>query len=147
MGTAQGETPHLDTIHKFLTLYRYLRKYSRRLHEQGISGRTVAALRYLLEAGPVTIGQLRDYLYISHSTTSELVARMAKMGYVTRTRSEADNRVVFVDLTPSGREIADQTSLGGIPLLREKLKSLPPERLAAIDEAMAEMLRLLEIAR
>jgi DNA-binding MarR family transcriptional regulator len=146
MGTAQDETPHLGTIHKFLTLYRYLRKYSRRLHEQGISGRTVAALRYLLEAGPVTVGQLCDYLYISHSTTSELVARLAKEGYVTRTRSEADNRVVFVDLTPSGREIAEQTSLGGIPLLREKLKSLPPERLAAIDEAMAEMLRLLEIA-
>jgi DNA-binding MarR family transcriptional regulator len=146
MDTAQDKTLHVETIHKFLTLYRYLRKYSRRLHEQGISGRKVATLRYLLEAGPVTIGQLRDYLYISHSTTSELAARLAKMGYVTRTRSEADNRVVIVDLTPSGREIAEQTSLGGIPLLREKLKSLPPERLAAIDEAMAEMLRLLEIA-
>jgi DNA-binding MarR family transcriptional regulator len=145
MATAQDETPHLDTIHKFLTLYRYLRKYSRRMHEQGISGRKVATLRHLLEAGPVTIGQLRDYLYISHSTTSELVARLAKKGYVTRTRSETDNRVVLVDLTPSGRQVTERTSLGGIPLLREKLKSLPPERLAVIDEAMTEMLRLLEI--
>jgi DNA-binding MarR family transcriptional regulator len=146
MVTAQDESPHLDVIHKFLTLYRYLRKYSRRLHEEGISGRTVAALRYLLEAGPVTIGQLHDYLYISHSTTSELVARLEKSGYVTRTRSDADNRVVIVDLTPSGREIAGQTSLGGIPLLRERFKALPPERLAIIDEAMTEMLQLLEIA-
>lgn len=146
MVSAQDETLYLETIHKFLTLYRYLRKYSRRLHEEGISGRTVAALRYLLEAGPATIGQLHDYLFISHSTTSELVARLVKMGYVTRTRSDADNRVVIVDLTPPGREIAGQTSLGGIPLLREQLKTLPPERLAVINEAMTEMLHLLEIA-
>ena len=146
MDTAQDETLYLEAIHKFLTLYRYLRKYSRHMHEKGISGRKVATLRYLLEAGPVTIGQLRDYLYISHSTTSELVARLAKKGYVTRTRSAADNRVVIVDLTPPGREIAEQTPPGGIPLLRERLKSLPPERLAVIDEAMTEMLHLLEIA-
>jgi DNA-binding MarR family transcriptional regulator len=146
MVIAQDETAHLDVIHKFLTLYRYLRKYSRRLHEQGISGRTVAALRYLLEAGSATIGQLHDYLYISHSTTSELVARLEKSGYVTRTRSAADNRVVIVALTPSGREIAGRTSLGGFPLLRERLKTLPPERLAIIDAAMTEMLHLLEIA-
>ena len=146
MSTGQDETLYLEAIHKLLSLYRYLRKYSRRMHEKGISGRKVATLRYLLEAGPGTIGQLRDYLYISHSTTSELVARLAKKGYVTRTRSAADNRVVIVDLTPPGREIAEQTPPGGIPLLRERLKSLPPERLAVIDEAMTEMLHLLEIA-
>ena len=146
MNSPQDETLYLEAIHKFLSLYRYLRKYSRRLHEKGISGRKVATLRCLLEAGPVTIGQLCDYLYISHSTTSELVAHLAKKGYVTRTRSAADNRVVIVDLTPPGREIAEQTPPGGIPLLRERLKSLPPERLAVIDEAMTEMLHLLEIA-
>jgi DNA-binding MarR family transcriptional regulator len=146
MDAVRDETLYLGTIHKFLSVYRYLRKYSRRMHEEGISGRKVTMLRHLLEAGPATIGQLRDYLYISHSSTSELVTRLAQEGFVTRTRSAADNRVVIVDLTPSGREIAEQTSLGGIPLLRERLKALPPERLAAIDEAMTEMLHLLEIS-
>jgi len=36
--------------------------------------------------------------------------------------------------------------LGGIPLLRERLKALPQERLRVINEAMTEMLQLLGIA-
>ena len=145
MHSPQDESLYLETIHKFLSLYRHLRKYSRRMHDEGISGRKIATLRYLFEAGPVTIGQLRDYLYISHSTTSELVAHLAGKGYVTRTRSDADNRVVIVELTPSGRGIAEQTSLGGVPLLRERLRMLPQDQLAVIDEAMTEMLQLLEV--
>jgi len=132
-------------MHIFLSLYRHLRRYSRQMQERGLSGRQVAALRYLLEAGPRTIGQLRDYLYIGDSSTSELVASMEQAGYVTRTRSEEDNRVVLVALTPAGRAVACQAPLGGIPLLREKLKALPPERLAAIRDALAELKDLLEL--
>ncbi len=135
-----------ETMHAFLGLYRYLRRHARQMQEQGLSGREVAALRYLLENGPRTIGQLRDYLYIGESSTSELIARMEHAGQVARARSEADSRVVLVSLTPVGREMAEKTALEGIPLLREKLKALPPERLTAIRAALAELEELLEIA-
>jgi DNA-binding MarR family transcriptional regulator len=141
----QDEALFLETIHTFLTVYRYLRKYSRCLHSKGFSGRKIATLRYLMEAEPLTIGQLRDYLCISDSTTSELVAKLEDAGCVERARSEEDNRVVLVSLTPSGREFAQSAPLGGIPLLRERLKALPPERLALIHEALAEIKQTLEI--
>ncbi len=141
------EAPFLGVVHKFLILYRYMRKYSRQIQGHGIRGRQFSALRYLLDAGPLTIGQLRDYLYISNSTTSELVSRLEDVGYVTRTRCKRDNRVVFVDLTSSGREIAEHAPLGGIPLLREKLKTLSPERLAVIDDALDQILALMEIKK
>ena len=143
--TGQDETLFLETIHTFLTVYRYLRKYSRQLHSEGFSGRKIATLRYLLEAAPLTIGQLRDYLYISDSTTSELVAKLEDAGCVQRTRSKEDNRVVLVSLTPSGRESAQSAPLGGIPLLRERLKVLPPKRAAMIHEALIEIKQMLEI--
>lgn len=139
------ETLHTETINRFLTVYRYLRRYSRQLQQTGISGRKMAALRYLLEAGPCTVGQLRRYLYISDSSTSQLIASLEHKGYVKRVRSEADNRVVIVSLTPAGRETSSNTQLGGMPLLREKLKTLPPERLARIHAAMTDMMDLLEI--
>jgi DNA-binding MarR family transcriptional regulator len=135
----------VETMHAFLSLYRYLRRHSRQMQEQGLSGRQVATLRYLLEAAPRTIGQLRDYLYISDSSTSELVASMEQAGHVSRTRSEADNRVVLVALTEAGRDLARQTPLAGLPLLREKLVALPPGRLAAIRDALAELKELLEV--
>jgi len=141
----QDEALFLETIQTFLIVYRYLRQYSRQLHSEGFSGRKIATLRHLLEAGPLTIGQLRDYLYISDSTTSELVAKLEEAGCVERTRSEEDNRVVLVSLTPSGHESAQSAPLGGIPLLRERLKALPPERVALIHEALTEIKHILEI--
>ncbi len=140
-----GRELFAETIHAFLSVYRYLRRYSRQVQEKGLSGRQVSTLRYLLEAGPQTIGQLRDYLYLNDSTTSELVTRLEQAGLVVRSRSGSDSRVVFVHLTPAGRETALRIPLGGIPLLRERLKRLPPDRLARIRDAMRELGELLEI--
>jgi DNA-binding MarR family transcriptional regulator len=134
-----------EATRKFLTVYRYLRRSSRQMHQEGVSGRKLSALRYLHETGPHTVGEICDYLYVSDSGASELVARLEKMGFVTRTRSSTDNRVVIVDLTPAGRELAQEPPRGGVSLLRERLRALPEERLSVIDEALAELLTLLEI--
>jgi DNA-binding MarR family transcriptional regulator len=116
------------------------------MQSQGLSGRKIAALRYLLEAGELSIGQLRDYLYINDSSTSELVTQLEQAGYITRVRSSTDSRVVIITLTPAGKETAQSVPLGGIPLLRERLKALPPERLALIHSALSELRELLGIA-
>jgi DNA-binding MarR family transcriptional regulator len=134
-----------DTIHTFLQLHRYLRNYARRARAEGISGRKISALRRLLDSGPQTIGQLSDYHYVCDSSASEMVSELEQAGYVTRARSELDNRVVVVELTPAGRDFAENAPLGGIPLLRERLRELPAERLSAIDEALAELVHLLGI--
>jgi DNA-binding MarR family transcriptional regulator len=139
-----NETLYRETIQKLLFLYRYLRRYGRQMHEEGVSGRKISTLRYLIEAGPFTIGQLSDYLCISDSSTSAMIAWLESNGYVTRTRSKEDNRVVLVDVTPAGQEIVQRTPLGGIPLLREALKTLPSERLGVVHDAMETMVGLLE---
>ena len=133
-----------QTIQEFISLYRYLRHYGRRMHQEGISGRKISTLRYLAEAGPLTVGQLSDYLCINDSSTSTTIADLQKRGYVTRTRSPEDNRVVLVEITEQGRELLTHTPLGGIPLLREALKTLPPDRLALVHEALETMNELLE---
>jgi DNA-binding MarR family transcriptional regulator len=56
-----------------------------------------------------------------------------------------DNRVVHVDLTPAGREILQGTPLGGVPLLRQALQTLPAERLSVINAAMTDLVHLLEL--
>ena len=145
MEKTDQEALYTATINKFLTMYRHLRQYSRQMQQEGVSGRKIAALRHLRQSGPLTIGQLSDYLYISDSSTSELIARLQKKGLVTRTRSASDNRVVIVDLTDAGREFIDNAHLGGVSLLRETLRTLPQERLALINEAITEIMRLLEI--
>ena len=133
-----------QTIQEFLSLYRYLRHYGLQMHQEGISGRKISTLRYLAGAGPLTVGQLSDYLCINDSSTSTTITDLEERGYVTRRRSPEDNRVVLVEITDLGRELLAHTPLGGIPLLREVLKTLPPEHLTPIHEALKAMNELLE---
>jgi MarR family transcriptional regulator, organic hydroperoxide resistance regulator len=135
----------LDVIQKFLVLYRYVRHYARKTQCEGVRGRELSTLRYLNEAGPMTIGQVTQYLFLSASSASELVSRMEEAGYVTRRRSTEDSRVVFVELTAKGQVLAEETPLGGIPLLRERVKALSPERLRSIDEALSSLIEIMEI--
>jgi DNA-binding MarR family transcriptional regulator len=134
-----------EAIQTFLRIHRYLRTYARRVRAEGVSGRKIAALRRLFDAGAQTVGQLGDYHYISDSSASEMVSELVQAGYVTRTRSLTDQRVVLVELTPAGVEFARNAPLGGIPLLRERLRALPPQELEEIHAALAEIARLLEI--
>ena len=134
-----------EVIHKFLQMNRYLRQYARQISEQGVRPREFAVLQFLLEAGPATVGQVQTYLYRSAGTTSMIIAQLEEAGYVTRTRSEQDNRVVIVELTPAGRELALNTPLGGIVLLRHRLAGLAEARLQLLDEALAEIMRLMEV--
>jgi DNA-binding MarR family transcriptional regulator len=138
-------SPALVATQKFLSLYRYLRQYSQQMHNQGVRGREFATLRYLHEAGPRTIGQVQEYIYVSASATSEMLSRLEADGYVTRTRCKKDQRVVHVELTPEGRRLAEETPLGGIPLLRERIKSLSPEQLATVTSAFEMLLQVMEI--
>jgi DNA-binding MarR family transcriptional regulator len=134
-----------EVFHRFLRIQRFLRQHALQMNSQGISPRNYAALRFLLESGPATIGQIQAYLHKSPSTISALIAQLEDQGYLSRTRSREDNRVVIVDLTPAGRELAEHTPLGGLPLLRHQLRQLPHERLADLDHALTEMMALMEI--
>ena len=134
-----------ETFHRVLVLFRYVRKEARRMNSQGIKPREFAVLRFLLESGPATVGEVQAYLYQSASTTSGLIAKLEGKGHVTRTRSRDDNRVVIVQLTASGRNLAQNTPLSGLALLRRRLKTLPDERLQPINSALVEILELMEV--
>jgi DNA-binding MarR family transcriptional regulator len=70
---------------------------------------------------------------------------LEEAGYVTRTRSRQDNRVVIVELTPAGRDVAQNTPLAGLPLLRRRLRTLPQEQLQPIEAALAKIMELMEV--
>jgi DNA-binding MarR family transcriptional regulator len=134
-----------ETFHRFLILYRHLRQQARRMNSQGIRPPQFAILRFLLESGSATVGEVQEYLYHSASTASTMIAQLEEAGYVTRTRSQEDNRVVIVELTPTGQDVAENTPMTGLPLLRRRLKTLPQDRLLLINEALAEIMQLMEV--
>jgi DNA-binding MarR family transcriptional regulator len=129
---------------RILALLRLSRQHARLLiDEQGIKPRQFSVLRFLLDSGPVSVGQVQNFVQNSPSTTSALISQLEESGYVTRTRSSDDNRVVIVELTDLGRDLAQITPLVGLPLLRRRLRGLPQERLVEIDDVLQEIMRLM----
>jgi DNA-binding MarR family transcriptional regulator len=135
---------YLDAVHAVLSLHRKLRRYSKQLQGENLSGRQLALLRLLRDPGPHTIGTIARYLFICESSVSEMVTKLAKAGLVTRRRSERDQRIVEVEATPQGSRLCRSVPLGGMPLLRERMEELPPPQLRQIHRSLSLLLGLLE---
>ncbi len=143
-----NQEPLSDKVfHRLMTLLHQSRRHARlMMDESGMTPRDFAVLRYLTEIDAATVGQVQAYLHKSPSTTSALLSQLEDKGYLTRTRSPEDNRVVIVSLTSTGHELANNTPLGGLPLLRRKLGNLPEPRLLEIQTVLNEILELMEVA-
>ncbi len=143
---ADPDEPLADQVfHQFLTLLRQRRQFARQItDERGLKPRDFSVLRFLLESGPATVGQVQTFLHSSPSTASTLVAQLEDGGLLTRARSTEDQRVVMVALTPAGLAAAQETPFVGLPLLRRRLRALSDERLCQINEVLVELMQLME---
>ena len=127
-------------LNRYLSLLRYQHRHGHKLRKEfGISGRQLAVLRHLLRVGTCTVGEMSSLLYISDATTSKLLERMERDGYIKRRRCEEDNRKVLIDPTDAGREIAARAPMGAIWRMRVRLPELSVEELENIDRAMAKL--------
>jgi len=140
------ETLASEALHKFLLIHRHLRQMSRNVDKAGMRGRQLAVLQYLNEQGSATVGDIQDYIYTSASTASTLISQLEDGGHVVRTRSTEDNRVVIIEITTSGRNLAQTTAIAGIGLLRRRLPTLSDERLHVINEALTDIIDLMEVS-
>lgn len=62
----------------------------------------------LAHFGKMKISDLSDKLDLSNSTVSGILDRLEKNGMVERERSEVDRRVVYVNITPEYKKIAEE---------------------------------------
>ncbi len=134
-----------QVFHHFLSLLHFTRCQGRQMiDESGLKPRDFSVLRFLLDSGPAAVGQVQAFIHKSPSTTSALIAELEENGYLTRVRSKEDNRVVNVALTPTGRIVADNTPMQGLPLLRRQLGRLSESRLLEIESVLNEIRALME---
>jgi len=133
-------------IHRYLSLTRYQRRLNERIRmSTNVSGRQLAVLRFLVQDGPHSVGRISRYLYVRDATTSALLDRMERNGYVTRRRSTEDCRKVIVEPTELGREIAATAPAGTTYLLRTRLPEVDVEELERIDRALARLSEIAEV--
>ncbi|MCX6372765.1 MAG: MarR family winged helix-turn-helix transcriptional regulator [Actinobacteria bacterium] len=71
-----------------------------------LTGRQMKAVVFLAHRGQVTMGELAAGLAIGRAAASELVARLADKGVVSRVHDPADRRVVTVTLSARAEALA-----------------------------------------
>ena len=87
--------------------------YTPYLSPLGLTYTQYVVLMVLWEHETVNVGQLGKILHLDAGTLTPLLKRLEKEGYVTRARSEEDERVTVISITPEGNA------------LKEKCKDIP----------------------
>ena len=99
--------------------------YRRLLERWGLTYPQYLVLVELWTQGPRSVRQLGDDLALDSGTLSPLLRRMETAGIITRSRDQADGRVVTVDLTARGQEL--RTEMADVPAQVAQCMSLTVE--------------------
>lgn len=95
-----------DPWKTFTSVFRTGRKaIARELDKVGLRSMELRVLLYLDREGPSTMNSLSSDTDVTGPWITGLVDELEKSGYVTRTRSRTDRRVIKVTLTPVGKEV------------------------------------------
>ncbi len=92
----------------------------------------------LWESGDCTVGDLCRRLRLDNGTLTPLLKKMQEAGYVSRERSDEDERVVMIRLTPLGWALREKA--GEIPARVAPCVRLAPEDAAALHTILYKLL-------
>jgi len=133
-------------VARYLTMHRYQRRASHRLHKTyGVGGRGISVLQLLVDQGPHTVGQIARHLAVRSAAVSPMLDGMEVDGWVTRCRSREDARRVLVSVTEKGRVLAAEAPRTMVGRWRQRLPELPEEELVAIDAALERLMALADV--
>lgn len=100
-------------------------------------------LTTLYKEEKMSSGDVAESLGVANATITSLVDKFVKLSYVKRRRDKKDRRVVLVELTEKGKEVAEKLLSLRRKRLAEILKRLPEESVKEIYEAINRVKEML----
>ncbi|MBN1185246.1 MAG: MarR family transcriptional regulator [Bacteroidales bacterium] len=115
--------------------------------EYGVSIPQVLCLNFLHQSSNYqsTQGEIRKFLNLNSSTTSGIINRLERKGYIARLPKFKDKRVVNIALTSSGDELLHKIPSLLHEQLSQKLQQVNEKDLARIEEGLEALVKLMEI--
>lgn len=112
--------------------------YTPHLKPLGLTYTQYIVFLALWEKDGVTVGDLCETLLLDNGTISPLLKKMQQAGYIERTRSAKDDRVVVITLTERGRALQEQAK--DVPAKVAGCIKLPPEKALTLYSLLYELL-------
>jgi DNA-binding MarR family transcriptional regulator len=135
----------LDVAHR---LRPVVTRLARRMRQSAsdLSPTQGAALATIDCHGPLTPSELAKRERIQRPTATRVVARLEEAGLVQRTADPQDRRSALLSTTPAGAALLASVRERKDAYLAQRLETLSPEDLAALDRAAGILERMLEEA-
>ena len=83
-----------------------------------------------------SLGELSDFHAVSMPTMSKTITTIENLGWVARSRSTVDRRVVMIKATPAGRAALKEVYDRAVVPISEILTSLPATQLQELSDAL-----------
>lgn len=110
-----------------------------RLAAEGLSTTEFAVLEVLHHKGPIPQGEMSERILVTGASTTYTVNKLEKRGLLRRKASVQDQRVIFAELTPSGRALIDAVFPRHVLDLQRAMRGLTTEE----KRTVARLLRKL----
>jgi len=138
-----------DRIQQTIFLIRKLMQsgayYTKELNKKyNVSAPKIACLLALLEGGPIALSQIARKIMVNSSTLTGIIDRLENKGLVARTRTSQDRRVITIELTPAGRDLAENAPPPIQMKIVEGLKQLEEEEREQIIQALSKLAEMID---
>ncbi|CAM3347341.1 MarR family winged helix-turn-helix transcriptional regulator [Nosocomiicoccus ampullae] len=125
-----------------------LRLYGREiLKEYKLSKIQFIALQWVNDSSGITIGQVAKNLDLAYSTTTDIIDRLEKNGFVRRERSKTDKRLVQVKIEPTGLELIERVIEKRIEFIEEITQDLDLNEKELLTKLLEKMMEKSELVR
>ena len=99
------------------------------------------ALETLVEHGPMRLSTLAERLFLDKSTTSRVVATLAKKGYVEQGADAQDGRALTLNATRQGRGLCARITDDLVDQQKQLLQDLDPEVRSGVVQVLRRLAR------
>lgn len=135
----------LETLKLFRVIFKSANKHFHEIEKlAGIGGASLWALAEIAETPELTVSGLAKAMSVHQSTASNLMEKLEVGGFILRTRSSEDRRVVYLSLTDKGRDVLAKAPPPYRGILPDALLRLNPESRVALNTYLTELIGLMD---
>ena len=119
--------------------FKYHEDLDKAVAKHGVDRTRYRILTILMRTSPINIRDLSSRGMMKRSTVSRALERLRQEAWVTLNLDENDNRHTNVELTPSGRELAEKVMLLGSRQWQRAVEGLDQEHLEQLTSLLKHL--------
>jgi len=120
--------------------------YTKELNKKyDVSVPQLNSLLTLYEYGPLPPSQIANHIMVKSSTVTGIVDRLEQKGLVERLRNSPDRRVITIQLTESGKKLAENAPPPIQHKILDGLKRLSKAEIDLVVRALTKLTNMLDV--